>query len=57
MPLWVGLGCRASFYLSLLDPMQNERAASWLGTKMKKVVLVSLAVSVAFNLLVVWMLW
>jgi hypothetical protein len=38
--------------------MQNERAGSLLsGTKMKKIVLVSLAVSVAFNLLVVWMLW
>jgi hypothetical protein len=33
------------------------RTRSVVGTKMKKVVLVSLAISIAFNLLVVLMLW
>jgi hypothetical protein len=50
-------GAGPAFYVSLLDPMQNESGLISLGTKMKKVVLVSLAVSVAFNLFVVWMLW
>ena len=46
-----------NFYFSLLDPVQNESGVISLGTKMKKIVLVSLAVSVAFNLVVVWLLW
>jgi hypothetical protein len=47
----------AQLYLSLLDRMHNEESGLLGGYKMKKIVLVSLAVSVTFNLLVVWMLW